>query len=142
MRKLYYLTILFISISACVTEYYPQGFFPETELIKIKSNSATSLSWVKSFRDKEVIVILSNQTFELAGSEINSSNFAVGNTTYWRLSFNVGAHGNLNPTTDMSDSINNYIASPGLPGVGPWYWLVYSYDSNGNLIRSSLVHQF
>ena len=142
MKNIFWITSLFFTLSACVTEYYPEGFFPGTELIKVKTSSASALRWVKSFRDKEVILILSNQTIELVGSEINSSFFAVGNTKFWRLSFRVGEHGNIDPATHLSDNVNRYIASPGLPGAGPWNWLVYSYDSNGNLIRSSLVHQF
>jgi len=142
--KNYLIVFLFIvTLVSCVANNFTPGFFPNTELITVTSSSNTSLRWVNSFRDIEVILLVTTKEIRLTGNQIDSSIFVDGiDTKYWRLTFGIGTNGNINPTTDLSSSISNYIASAGLPAGGPYNWIVWGYDQNGNLIRSSLVYSF
>ncbi len=131
--------LLGITLTRCITDDFPDGFFPNTDRITVLSNTSTSLQWETSHRDVEVIIIATNQTISLSGNQIDTTSFTTGNTMYWRLSFGNGTNGSVDPTTDMSNNINTLTASF---VVGSMNWIVYTYDKNGNLIRSSLVHTY
>ena len=137
-----YLTILIflgLTLTTCITDDFPEGFFPNTERIMVRSNTSTSLQWETSFRDAEAIIVATTQTISLNGNQIDTTSFTTLNTMYWRLSFGTGSNGSVNPTTDMSNNINSFVTSF---VAGSMNWVVYTYDQNGNLIRSSLVQTY
>ncbi len=141
MNKYLPILVIFLglTLTTCITEDFPEGFFPNTERITVTSNTSTSLQWETSFRDVEVIIVATTQTISLNGGQIDTTSFAPGNTMYWRLSFGTGSNGSVDPSSQMSDDINTF--SPSVVG-GPINWIVYTYDQNGNLIRSSLVNTY
>ncbi len=141
MKKITIILIIHLLIISCAQEEYQSGFFTNTEKINIRLNSNSSLVWDTSYRDAEVILIITTQNIQLSGSSIISSNFNTSNTAYWRLSFGRGQNGSININSDLSNSISSYVATTLSTGL-TWNWLVYSYDKNGNLIRSSLVYSF
>lgn len=139
MKIIFFFFLLFII--SCNDNKYEEGEFSNSEKIVVYSSSASSLQWETSIRDYEVIVIVSDQVIKVINNSVDNSTFTTANTRYWRLSFNTGVNGNINPSTDMSSSITSYKAAE-LNINTPKYWIVYSFDMNGNLIRSSSVYTF
>lgn len=139
MKKV--ILLLFMFLSSCDSNDYDEGAFSDTERINVYSSSANSLQWESSIRDYEVIVIVTDQSISIVNNTIDTSSFTTANTRYWRLSFGNGSNGSINPSTEMSDSIST-LNLAAMTLASPRYWIVYSYDKNGNLIRSSLIYSF
>ncbi|GMT49979.1 MAG: hypothetical protein IEMM0008_1518 [bacterium] len=140
-KYVFILVLLFgITLTRCITDDFPDGFFPNTDRITVTSNTSASLQWETSHRDAEAIIVATTLPISLSGGQIDTTSFAPANTMYWRLSFGTGSNGSVSPAnSEMSNDINSFVAS--VVG-GTINWIVYTYDQNGNLIRSSLVHTY
>ncbi len=144
--------LLVVSICNC-SETNPEesGIFPNTTLIRIETplnNSEIHLDefpisfiWENDEVDLETIIVFSGEPFEIENQRIQNIEDLVAG---WRLSFKEGDNGSI--TSDEIGPIEDgKFFTPDPPYIfnsQVYYWAIYSYDTNGNLISSSKEYKF